>query len=329
MLTTLLAWQRERWRLSALSLTLAVMLRYEAWPLLPVMLAVGVFEKRTRETAVVWFAPGVAVVLWVVLHRVGSGEWFWFLRENRAYVESAWHEFALATRPLPKVEHPWIWYAYTVPFLSAREWLWIAAPGVPWFLARGPRSLVIPSVALLATVTFVWVTKRNLGLERHFTVLIPAYASAFAAGVAVPVSWIASRIHWRRERVMRAMVVLAVVWSCVSFAKARTRKRARLLRGHAEAAFVSERAVVDVLRARARAGSTIYTSTAVIEALTGFEGSRFRRWKPRDVHVGHVTREAARVGEAWVEGPPSELTHLSMFEVVYRDGGRVLIRHAR
>ncbi|MFO0649140.1 MAG: hypothetical protein U0326_23055 [Polyangiales bacterium] len=325
-LALMLAWQRRRWNLAAASLTAMVLLRYEAWPLLPVMLAMSAYERRLREAARVWLAPGVAVALWVALHRWNTGEWMWFLRENRAYVADAWREFALATRPLPKVAHPWLWYPYTVPFLSARAWLWIAAPGVPWLVLRAPRALVIPSMSLLAVVIVVWVTRRNLGLERHFTVLIPLYATAFAAGVAAPVSALAWTLTRRRAELTRLAVVLATLWVCFSFGKARTRKRAMLLRGHAEAAFVSERAVARTLRERARDGSPVFTETAVIEVLTGFEGRRFFRWKPRDVHDGHLRREAARHGEAWVEGPPSELTQLHGAEVVYRDATRALLR---
>ncbi|MFO0645148.1 MAG: hypothetical protein U0326_02845 [Polyangiales bacterium] len=84
-----------------------------------------------------WLAPA-SPALWAALHRWNTGEWM-FLRENRAYVADAWREFALATRPLPKVAHPWLWYPYTVPF-RRRARLWIAAPGVPWLVPRAPRA---------------------------------------------------------------------------------------------------------------------------------------------------------------------------------------------
>jgi hypothetical protein len=325
-LAAMLAWQRHRWNLVAVALSLAVLLRYEAWPLVAVFFAMGAYARRLRASAVAWAAPSAAVALWVLLHRWNTGEWFWFLRENRAYVARAWGEFALATRPLPKIAHPWLWYPYTVPFLSARAWLWCVAPGLPWLALRAPRALVIPSVSLLAVVVGVWVTRRNLGLERHFTVLIPLYATAFAAGVAVPVGALVGWLSTRRTAVTRAAVVLATVCVCVGFAKARTRKRAMLLRGHAEAAFVSERAAARVIREGAREGATVYTAAAVVEVLTGLDGARFIRWTPRDLRDEHLDREVARHGEVWVEGPAASLSQLHGVELRYRDATRVVLR---
>jgi hypothetical protein len=319
-LATLAAWQRRRYAGAAAALSLAALLRYEAWPLLPVFLAMSLREEKRAQSAAVWLAPGVAVAAWVALHRASTGEWCWFLRENRAYVAGVWREFGFATRPLEKLAHPWAWYPYTVPFLSVRAWLWLAVPGLPWFVVRAPRALAVVMGSLLALITLVWVARNNLGLERHFTVVIPAYATMLAAGVAAPVAALAWRLSRARADVTRAAVIVALVLAGAGFAKARTRKRAMLLRGHAEAAFVVERRVAAALRAHLGASARVFTSDATVEGLTDLDGSRFVRWRARDLRDAHL-----RAGDL-VVAAPDDAAHLRAMEPVAREGALVVLR---
>ncbi len=321
------AWQWRRYALTGAALSLAAMLRYEAWPVLPVFLAMWWRGERTARAAVAWVAPGLAVAAWVALHRWSTGAWLWFLRENGAYVAGAWREFRYAERALPKTEHPWLWYPVIVPFLSVREWLWLALPGAPWLAWRGPRPLALTSAALLAVVTLVWVARSNLGLERHFTAVIPAYATMFAAGVALPVAALASRLWPARHDLARVAVAAALALVGARFAKARTLKRAGQLHEHAREAFVSERRVADTLRAQARPGAPVFADNARVEVMSGLDPRRFVRWKPAEVGDYNLLVEAARHGEVWVAGAPGDLARLhDGVVVVYRDEHMALLR---
>jgi hypothetical protein len=173
------------------------------------------------------------VLAWCVAHRVATGEWLRFFRDNRAYVDEAWRTFRLAERSLDRVRLAPVWYAVGLPSEALRQWAVCLIPGAVWIVRRGPRALTASSAALLATVTVVWVTRRNLGLERHFAALVPAYATMVAAGLVVAAAWAGSRVGPRAARVV---VAVALALSLVGFVRWRVRVAERVYLRDAAAA---------------------------------------------------------------------------------------------
>lgn len=233
LLVAALAWQSQRALAVGVALSFAVMLRYEAWPLVAVFAALWRFEGRPRRDALAWALPAAAVLAWCVAHRVATGEWLRFFRDNRAYVDEAWRTFRLAERSLDRVRLAPVWYAVGLPSEALRQWAVCLIPGAVWIVRRGPRALTASSAALLATVTVVWVTRRNLGLERHFAALVPAYATMVAAGLVVAAAWAGSRVGPRAARVV---VAVALALSLVGFVRWRVRVAERVYLRDAAAA---------------------------------------------------------------------------------------------
>ncbi len=316
------AWMRRATGLVALCLSLAVMLRYEAWALLPVFALLGGRENRAWRVARAWAVPALVVGAWVIAHRASTGEWLGFVHQNRAWVADAWGRFGFDRRALPKLEHPWRWYAVTVPFLSVRAWLWWVVPGAVWLVVRGPRALVAVSSAMLAFITAVWVARTNLGLERHFSVVVPAYATAFAAGVVLPASWVGERLSRGRVRLGCAVMAALLAVFTARYAKARTLKRAGLLHGHAREAFVSERNTAAALRTHLGATGVALVDEGTVETLSELPVARVLRTPPERVEVAQLTALAARHGAACVAGAQGAMIHLREVREVYRDDQR-------
>ncbi len=319
-----LAWQARRPVAAGVALSVAVMLRYEGWPLVGAFAGLWWFGERSRRTAVAWVLPAAAVAMWCVVHRVGMGEWFGFVRENRAYVARAWQEFRLAARPQARVYLAPLWYAVVLPVGALHLWAVWLVPGAVWLVRRGPRALTVSSLVLLATVTGVWVTRRNLGLDRHFAALVPAYATMAAAGLVATVAFAAGRVG---GRFVRGAVAVALVLSLAGFVRWRVRSAERVYRRAATAAFVSERTAADILRRQSLPDATVFSQNALVMAFAGLPWSRYVDRNPARLREGDLLVESVHHGEAWVAARPDQTVALREgVEVLHRSGTVILLR---
>jgi 4-amino-4-deoxy-L-arabinose transferase-like glycosyltransferase len=195
LLAMLCAWAlaRDRFRALAVVLTLAVLLRYEAWSILCGVIGLFVVErvfpkiKGDRRSIPIWVigAPVLAILGWAALRRPVDGSWFWFLRGTREFANGALgakSSFQLGRAQLVKdlgryaVEIPWRvvgWPLVIVPF------------GVVRTFRREGLRFVTPFACVLGFVTLAWVMRSSLGLDRHFVALVPFYATMIANGVVV------------------------------------------------------------------------------------------------------------------------------------------------
>lgn len=176
-----LRWQHP-W-LAGTLLSLAALTRYEAWPLI---VAVFVFDLwlrvlRAKPVTIAWLLPQASVALWCILHRWHSGQWFWFVRENRAFVARTLPRLVPV---LPPIEQRAIWYPITIPqinwgwlsllvsflgfmvWLREKRWVWVLAPAV-----------------IVSFVSVAWVCEQHLGLVRHAVSYLSFYAMAMGAGL--------------------------------------------------------------------------------------------------------------------------------------------------
>ncbi|MFO0610862.1 MAG: hypothetical protein U0324_47305 [Polyangiales bacterium] len=323
LLAAALAWQAERSVATSVALSLAAMLRYEAWPAVAAFGGLWLAERRTARASLAWAMPAVLVAVWCVAHRLATGQWLRFLADNRAYVELAWREFHFDTRDLPRLHQPALWYAVKLPIVALREWAVWLAPGLVWIACRGPRALTAPSLALLATVTVVWVTRRNLGLDRHFAALVPAYATMAAAGLVVTVAWAGARVD---RKVARVALGAAMALACVGFVRWRVHAAERSYRRH-QGAFVADQAAAEVLRREATSDATVFTTRVPLRVMARLPLERYVGWRPADLRDFNLLVESAHHGEAWVAAPPAEVTALrDGVEVRYRSEGLVLLR---
>lgn len=176
-----LCWPRAQPWATGLLFALACLLRYEAWVLLPAVFLLSLREPRPWGW-LRWALPTFAVFVWCwVRARGDDGEWFAFIRSNRAFVKDAQAHGVGVTEPFLRAIQL---YSTRIPFL---EWgpLFAAAPlGLLAFHKHAPRIMVWVSATLMAFVTYGWVRGHHLGLPRHMFALVPAYAWMMAEGAA-------------------------------------------------------------------------------------------------------------------------------------------------
>ncbi|MBI2394045.1 MAG: glycosyltransferase family 39 protein [Deltaproteobacteria bacterium] len=195
----LLSWARHG--LAALALTVAVLLRYEAWAVPPAIAAflllarvpwvrarLSPTERASLEGAGAraWLpvvAPLVAIFVWAAIRRGVDGGWFRFLHQTREFATGALgakSSFALGPAQVLEdlgkyaIKVPWRVVGYPILLVPFGVWRTLRREGLRFFVVFG---------ALLAFVTLTWMLRSSLGLDRHFVVIVPFYAAMIANGI--------------------------------------------------------------------------------------------------------------------------------------------------
>lgn len=195
-LVLLFAWSADKGRLwpAGVCLTLAVLLRYEAWSVLMftgavVAFKVGrhYFKERTFAGMLGWLAlaivPGLAILGWSLLRLPhDSGRFMWFVRGTHDFAQEALLEknsFQQGGMTLWLDLNRYVW------IVPHRTFGFVAALGVLGLWRAWTRHfwLSLACLGVLAFITFGWLMRSTLGLERHFVSILPWYALLMALGV--------------------------------------------------------------------------------------------------------------------------------------------------
>jgi hypothetical protein len=318
-------WEGKRPVAAGALLGLAALLRYEAWVLPAVFFALWWLDRRPRRGAWAWIIPGAVVVAWVLLHRALTHEWFRFLRENREYVARAWREQAIDRPGNPSLRNAPLWYLAGVPWRSLGPVLLLALPGLPTVVRRGPPALVAAGAALLAFLTAVWVARSNLGLARHFAVLVPLYATLVAAGMTAVGAAVARAL--RRPRRARAVASGLCLAALASVARGPLERQLRWNARESRGLYVRERAVGAVLRANLDARARVFCDVRALEPFLGVPPWRVLRWQAQGIGDFTLLVEASQRGRALVVTAPARAAQLREgVRVLYRDEALVVLR---
>ena len=185
----------ERFAAAAVGLSALVLMRYEGWAVAAVVGAVLAGRRllrRQRLTRAEWacvLAPGATVLGWATLRWLGGERWFGFILENQAFAEQALDGAAHpSAAPLALAR-----YTLLVPWRTFGFAALCALLGIGPTLRRHGVWLVAPGVALLAFLTASSLTRSQLGLDRHFTSVVPFAATWIAHGLLRLASLVTSR----------------------------------------------------------------------------------------------------------------------------------------
>jgi hypothetical protein len=191
-----MAFDRARYVLSGALLAAAVLLRYEAWAILPVLgtwVLVDLVRgpkrdareriARLRQTGALVILPALGLFAWAVARRVNDGAWLAFLGQTRDFASDALREKTSLDGGFAKLLEDVRFYAWEVPVKLMGFAVVLVPLGLVRTLRRQGVMFVLWFGACLAFVTFSWVMRSSLGLFRHFVVLIPLYATLAANGV--------------------------------------------------------------------------------------------------------------------------------------------------
>ncbi|MBL8677743.1 MAG: hypothetical protein JNK05_01145 [Myxococcales bacterium] len=299
----------------------AALTRYEAWPFVGALFVIERLDarssaRRAPRRALAWVLPAIAIGLWCVAHRIHSGEWLAFIRENRAFVARTLPRLHAALPPWPRRA---LQYPVIVPWAS---WgvipIGLCAIGAVIAAKRRQASLFVAPALLLGFLTYSWVRGQHLGLVRHAVAYLPFYAAAIGVGAAS-----ALRVA-RSSRVAQGAGGAALgLILC-----ARGVEGAREHRASAEHALVDERRAAEVLRAEAGDRSQIFCDVAAVEVFSRAHRSRFIRWNGADIRPYNLTVAVEQRGGAWVVSRPERVRALLASSVVRYESPRLVVLRA-
>lgn len=332
------AWALERKRsvVAAALLTVAVLMRYEAWAALAVTGAVALWDtwRERRLSWRVWLpvvAPAVGILIWAVLRRPYDGAWFGFLKQTREFANDALKAKSSLDAGPARLAEDVVYYAALVPWRVMGPIVLFAPLGLVRTVRVMGRWFVLLPAGCLAFLTLTWVMRGSLGLDRHFVVLVPLYATLVAHGIQVVAQGIGALVRRLASRgprglsASRAAAAAAAVFLAVAALTAQYEKLDVWMghwRGALEHGYPDRIAAGGFLR-ELPPRSTIFCDEATLEILSGLDRRRFdRHWVDEPNTRRRVEAAALRDGEAYVAtwiGKMKDLRPLG--EIVYRPAG--------
>ncbi len=179
--------EKNKFILSSILLTLACMLRYEAWAVLFVAFIFYFLEfvktkKIFNEKFIVSFIPTLAILIWAILRIPFDGKFFGFLFKTQQFVKEALNQTSSFQGGFFKVILDFIHYPIIVPFL----FMGINILLIPFGFIKVLKTykwLLFSGLGILVFITISWIAKSNLGLNRHFVALIPLYSIVASYGL--------------------------------------------------------------------------------------------------------------------------------------------------
>lgn len=182
--------QRSKRIYAAFVLSVAVMLRYEAWAVLCVIPLIGFYDVWKNKQgslskwALVVAMPTITILIWAVLRRFVDGGWFLFLKGTTSFANEALGVKSAFNLGLKQVIYDSKYYMWDVAYRCIGLPVFLAPIGIIRTIRREGISFVLIYLALLAFVTYAWLTRSSLGLDRHFVVLVPFYGTLIANGIS-------------------------------------------------------------------------------------------------------------------------------------------------
>ncbi len=335
-----IAFQRGRYQQAAAMLAAAVLLRYEAWAVLAAtaaMLFVEPLWRRMRGTKakgeprpagewMVVVAPVLCILAWAALRRPVDGRWFGFLRDTHEFAAGALHETSAYRRGLWPLVQDAAYYPLVVPVRVLGPVVWLVPFGAARTLREQGGRFAAVFLACLGFISLSWVMRSSLGLDRHFVVAVPLYATCAAQGAAALAEGagrLATRLGGDRKRHARIAWALAGSLALLSFAGLLVELevwmgfwRASIVRGW------PERAALGAYLRSLPDAPTIFCDDATLEIESGLDRRRFDRHWVDDPHTWDRVGEVARAsGDAYVATWRRKLRgHESTGPIVFQAG---------
>ncbi|HLK39516.1 MAG TPA: hypothetical protein VKU41_22325 [Polyangiaceae bacterium] len=306
-----IAWQERHEGIAAALFSAAVLLRYEAWAAVAAVAATLFVQSwmprrrqpphvRSRRPWAVVAAPCALILVWALLRRPVDGRWFGFLGDTHQFAADATRAGA-ARRGAANLALDLLYYPLWVPLRVMGPVL----PLVPFGVSRTVREqgarFTLVLAACLAFVSFSWAMRATLGLDRHFVVVVPLYAT-FAAQGLVAAADAGTRVARRGGVVRGAARVTGGLLGAASLGGLFVALYVWMgfWKGSIERGWPDRAAAGAFLRTLPPT-STVFCDEATLEILSGLDRHRIDRHWVDDPHTWDIVADVARArGEAYV-----------------------------
>jgi len=302
----------------------ACLIRYEAWALPAVWLALTMKSPQRAVWSISWLLPASAIVGWCIHHRIESGEWLQFLRYNADFAAAYLRGNGFPWGPEPNAIFALGWYSLRIPLAEYTLLAPALFVGVARALRMGPRSLTFASAAIFAFLTVGLVRGQHLGLQRHALLLGPVYAVCAAAGLLALGDLLGRALRARRPSFdwQRA----AALCGLALFIAGRVAPSLVTETAWRKRAYATSLALAAPLRTQFAPGDHVFSDESSVEVLTNLPPRAFSRGSLSSVGEADVQARAS-CNSSWIVSQRDYVTHLlPIAEEVTSAGELVLLR---
>jgi hypothetical protein len=252
-------------------------------------------------------APVACILVWAALRRPIDGRWFAFVGQTSEFANGASKAAGGSMAHRLFAWRDWLYYPLQVAFRV----LGPAMPLVPFGIRRTVRDqggrFVLVLLACLGFVSLTWVTRSSLGLDRHFVVVVPLYATFAAQGASALADWATARAGRIFERASLARCVAIGQTFGTALAASALVGFLIVLQtwmgfwiASIERGWPERKVLASYLRSLP-GSATIFCDEATIEILSGLDRRRFDRHWVDDPHTWDIVDDVARrQGAAYV-----------------------------
>lgn len=211
----------KKYTASSLILASACLLRYEAWAVAAVVFVLytvdTIKEKKiiTDGRALNLIIPALFIAAWALLRLPFDGKPFGFLFQTQEFANDALKESNSFQGGLYKTIKDLFHYPIVIPALFTGLNILFIPFGIKSLYKRN-KIFFFSGAGLLAFITFSWMMKSNLGLNRHFVSLIPFYSVLTAYGILNAINFFENRRKFNKLNIRKSIPVLILI-TCISY----------------------------------------------------------------------------------------------------------------
>jgi 4-amino-4-deoxy-L-arabinose transferase-like glycosyltransferase len=317
-----IAADRNKILLSSIILTLACLLRYEAWIIIIVIFFMYLAEIRKEKKIlnkklILLLIPCIFIIIWALLREPFDGRLFGFLFQTQQFANDALKESNSFQGGIFKITLDLFHYPIIIPALFMGINLVFALLG----FKEGTKSnkwIIFPGIGILTFITLSWMFKSNLGLNRHFVSLIPMYSILTAYGVDMIINKIKKKnenTNPSKYKKLKFSILILVLINCSVYII----MWLSIWNNNYEAEYLEKKTTATYLQSLP-GEHTIFCNDAMVEILSKIDYKRFNRtWMENNPGITElIIQKAKEEGYVYVIISEDKWVYIKNFgEIIY------------
>jgi len=289
--------------ISSILLSLACILRYEAWAVLFATFLIYIYDVYKNKNSVInknilnVLLPGIFILIWALSREPFDGKLFGFLFQTQQFANDALKETNSFQGGFIKIITDLIHYPLFVPAIFTGLSIIFAPFGLPKFHKQN-KYFFYSSIGILVFITASWMMKSNLGLNRHFIVLIPFYTTLTAYGILAVSNYLkrfSDKFIFLNRINIKTSISAIVLVSCLIYLV----MWLYIWNNNHKEGFPEKKVSAEFIK-NLPDGNTIFCNDAIVEIFSEIDFKRFNHtWMENNPAVSDIILQTAK-NEGWV-----------------------------